>query len=108
MARAEREGRDARDPAGFSGAGSAGGLRAVARRRPAGLDRRDDVRAALGCGSCAGEEVHDQNLGCREMRRVFGLLILMLVTLASARVPAHEMTMAEMELRESSPGEFLW
>jgi len=42
------------------------------------------------------------------MRRVLGLLILMLVTLASTRVYAHEMTMAEMELRESSPGEFLW
>jgi hydrogenase/urease accessory protein HupE len=42
------------------------------------------------------------------MRRVLGLLLLTLVALCSARVPAHEMTMAEMELRESSRGEFLW
>jgi hydrogenase/urease accessory protein HupE len=42
------------------------------------------------------------------MRRVSGLLFFMLVAFASTHAFAHEMTMAEMELRESSRGEFLW
>jgi hypothetical protein len=37
--------------------------------------------------------------------RVFALLLL---TLAAGAASAHEMTMAEMELRETRPGEFLW
>jgi hypothetical protein len=41
-------------------------------------------------------------------QHLLGLLCLMLVGLGSARTPAHEMTMAEMELRETSRGEFLW
>jgi hydrogenase/urease accessory protein HupE len=42
------------------------------------------------------------------MRPVLGLLFLVLVGFWSARLPAHEMTMAELELRESAKGEFLW
>ena len=42
------------------------------------------------------------------MRRLFGSLLLVLLGLSAARVPAHEMTMAELELRESAKGEFLW
>ncbi len=42
------------------------------------------------------------------MRRAIGSLLLIIVALWSAEAPAHEMTMAEMELRESSRGEFLW
>ena len=34
--------------------------------------------------------------------------LLLLLWLASAVATAHEMTMAEMELRETRPGEFLW
>jgi hydrogenase/urease accessory protein HupE len=42
------------------------------------------------------------------MKRLVGLLLVVLVGLLSQQVRAHEMTMAEMELRESSRGEFLW
>ena len=42
------------------------------------------------------------------MSAVLRMLALLLLTLAAAAVSAHEMTMAEMELRETRPGEFLW
>ncbi len=42
------------------------------------------------------------------MKRAFGLLFLTLAGLWSVHLPAHEMTIAELELRESAPGEFLW
>ena len=42
------------------------------------------------------------------MSAVLRMLALLLLTLAAAAVNAHEMTMAEMELRETRPGEFLW
>ena len=37
---------------------------------------------------------------------VFGLLVALALLATPAR--AHEMSMAEMEVRETSPGEFLW
>lgn len=40
--------------------------------------------------------------------RALHLLLLMFVALASSAVSAHELTMAEMEVRETAPGEFLW
>jgi hypothetical protein len=42
------------------------------------------------------------------MKRPFWLLFLTLLASWSAHLPAHEMTMAELELRESAQGEFLW
>jgi hydrogenase/urease accessory protein HupE len=42
------------------------------------------------------------------MRRALWLLALTLAVLWSAHLPAHEMTMAELELRETAKGEFLW
>ncbi len=42
------------------------------------------------------------------MSRVLRFLALAVLGLLSSATLAHEMTMAEMELRESSPGEFLW
>ncbi len=42
------------------------------------------------------------------MKRVFRLLLLTFAALWSAHLPAHEMTMAELELRETARGEFLW
>ena len=42
------------------------------------------------------------------MRRAFGLLLLAFMGLGSAHLRAHEITMAELELRESAHGEFLW
>lgn len=40
--------------------------------------------------------------------RVVHLLLLMLATLVAGSVSAHELSMAEMEVRETAPGEFLW
>jgi len=42
------------------------------------------------------------------MRRPAGLLALLLLAFGAQASLAHEMTMAEMELRETRPGEFLW
>lgn len=42
------------------------------------------------------------------MSRALRLLLLTFAALWSAHLPAHEMTMAELELRESAKGEFLW
>ena len=42
------------------------------------------------------------------MKRVLHMLMLATLALMASAVAAHEMTMAEMELRESSRGEFLW
>ena len=44
----------------------------------------------------------------RALLRVVSLCALAALALLSSSAFAHEMTMAEMELRESSPGEFLW
>jgi len=40
--------------------------------------------------------------------RVFPIVAVAILVLAAAPARAHEMTMAEMEVRETSPGEFLW
>src|SRR3954470_21320294 len=40
------------------------------------------------------------------LRAAFPILAVLALTPSPAR--AHEMTMAEMEVRETSPGEFLW
>src|SRR5687768_2159962 len=40
--------------------------------------------------------------------RVVYLLLVMLSALLSNVVSAHELSMAEMEVRETAPGEFLW
>jgi hydrogenase/urease accessory protein HupE len=42
------------------------------------------------------------------MSRVIRSVLLALAALLGGAVSAHEMTMAEMELRETAPGEFLW
>ena len=42
------------------------------------------------------------------MKRPLWLLLLTLLAPWSAHLSAHEMTMAELELRESAKGEFLW
>ena len=44
----------------------------------------------------------------RGLLRVISLWTLAALGLLSSAAFAHEMTMAEMELRESAPGEFLW
>lgn len=40
--------------------------------------------------------------------RALHLLMLMFLALASSAVSAHELSMAEMEVRETAPNEFLW
>ncbi len=42
------------------------------------------------------------------MRSARKLLIWLLLALSASTVSAHEMTMAEMQLRETAPGTFLW
>ncbi|MGH8575781.1 MAG: HupE/UreJ family protein [Gammaproteobacteria bacterium] len=42
------------------------------------------------------------------MNRTFRILLLATPALLASRATAHEMSMAEMELRETSRGEFLW
>ena len=42
------------------------------------------------------------------MTRILRVVLLATLALVSNSALAHEMTMAEMEVRESSPGEFLW
>lgn len=42
------------------------------------------------------------------MKRVLHMLVAATLALLASAAAAHEMTMAEMELRESSRGEFLW
>lgn len=42
------------------------------------------------------------------MNRVLRILLLAALTLLSSVTVAHEMSMAEMDVREASPGEFLW
>ena len=42
------------------------------------------------------------------MNTVIRLLLLLLVATATPFASAHEMSMAEMEVREIAPGDFLW
>ena len=42
------------------------------------------------------------------MSRCWRVFILMLLVLSGSAVRAHEMSMAEMHLRENAPGEFIW
>ena len=42
------------------------------------------------------------------MRRMLRVLLLMTLALLANAASPHEMSMAEMELREISRGEFLW
>ena len=42
------------------------------------------------------------------MNRVLHMLVLATLALLASGATAHEMTIAEMELREASRGEFLW
>ncbi len=42
------------------------------------------------------------------LRRSFLLALVLVSTFATAPARAHEMSMAEMEVRETSPGEFIW
>ena len=42
------------------------------------------------------------------MRRTAGLLVALVLLLPAAAARAHEMTIAELEARETAPGQFLW
>jgi len=43
----------------------------------------------------------------RWMRRILGLWMAM-AALVGGSAQAHEMSMAEMQVRETAPGEFIW
>ncbi len=56
-----------------------------------------------------GEEVHHRDRWSEAvMRQAVICVLLALLALVSSAVSAHELSMAEMEVRETSPGEFLW
>ena len=81
------------------------------RTRDSGLDRRDARRPALGGREVARAEVHGEGgRGSRPMSRfvrwLTASLIVGLLGVVVAPASAHEMTMAEMQLRESAPGQF--
>lgn len=44
----------------------------------------------------------------RALRRVWLCVVLLLGVLGAPRAHAHELSMAEMEVRETAPGEFVW
>src|SRR5882672_4178242 len=101
MARLCHPRRLARDAARQGEPCGAGGVRGTARDRAAGLARPEDERAAQRGGGDSREEIQDKSRGASEMSALrLGLLGLALV---AGAVPAHEMTMAEMEMRQLSP-----
>ena len=78
-------------------------LRDAARRGAAGLDRRHDGGAANRRGARARHEIH------REVRASQMRFCLAAGTGARDRgAGAHEMSMAEMQVRQISHSEFLW
>src|SRR6478735_10879503 len=119
MARAE----DARGLAGAATEcghrGQARPVRGVARRRVPRLGRHRRGRAAHRRRARADEEVQravrrahedfaDGGRGPRVIRARTGALAVTALLLAAAPARAHEMTMAEMEVRETAPGDFFW
>src|SRR5262245_5094854 len=104
--------------AGLGRGAPASRVRGGARRGAARLVRRDAGRTADGSRACADQEVQREDRGCGAVsaaRRQGGsvrgwlrALLLALWALASQAASAHEMSMAEMELRETAPGQFLW
>ena len=68
------------------------------------------VRAAQRRGARADQEVQGQVTARHGAMRALarGLALLLLAFGVALRRQAHEMTMAEMEVRETAPGEFLW
>src|SRR4026207_1469166 len=112
MAGTRDQGRLARPAPRIDHGPAVGRLRSDQGRSPPRLGRCHARRAAQRRGARTREEVHDQGRGqegtMRALLRVVSLGALAALALLSSSAFAHEMTMAEMELRESSPGEFLW
>src|SRR6187402_3109936 len=108
MASDSKQRRLARNAPGIDHRRSARGVRKDSKRRRAGLDRCGNVRAAQRSRQCTREEIQDQvrNRG-REVMRALHLVVIALLALISNAALAHEMTMAEMEVRETAPSEFL-
>ena len=89
--------------------GAARPIRRVAGRRAPGLDRCGGGRAAQRGGRGADEEVHHQGRTVTpSSMRAAAVLLFFLLGFLSAGATAHELTMAEMQLRETGRGEFLW
>src|SRR3954470_12690492 len=101
MARAAIAGRHARGAPQVRHACEAGLVRRSRRRRRAGLDGRHDVGSTQRRRRRAREEVPHPGRGT--MIRWLALLLI-----CAPLAQAHEMTMAELELREVQHGDFLW
>src|SRR5205814_288482 len=108
--------RMARDATRREHPGQASRLRVSSRSRDARLDRRHRFRAAERRGARADQEVQSRARGAgpgdRRMSRSLRAWLVVVLLLARTFLPsparAHEMTMAEMEVRETAPGEFFW
>src|SRR4051812_35388111 len=108
MACPSHQRRLARGAARFGHAAQACGVRDAARRGAAGLDRRDARRAAQRRGARPREEIHREVRGRGEVKFWLSKTLLPALALFASVAAAHEMSMAEMELRQISRGEFVW
>src|SRR5262245_55658365 len=108
MARSPDQQRLARNAARIGHAAQAGRLRGRARFCPAGLDRRHDGRTADCSRAGADQEVHGESRGAGKMSLGLRRMLLAGLVLLASAAAAHEMSMAEMELRQVSAREFLW
>src|SRR5262249_5439785 len=59
-------------------------------------------------GPRAGEEIPHRHSGRAQVMSTLTKLLLAALLLVAPWASAHEMTIAEMEMRETAPGEFIW
>src|SRR5712664_2437824 len=107
MACPSHQRRLARGAARFGHAAQACRVRDAARRGAAGLDRRHAGRAAQRSRARPDEEIQGE-VRDGEMKAVLLKILFPVFALLATSAAAHEMTMAEMELRQISHGEFVW
>ena len=86
----------------------AGRIRRRAGRRAPGLDGRGDSEQRSAAVRALAQKYTVKSDGTETMTLILRVFALLLLALRRAGAVAHEMTMAEMELRETRPGEFLW
>ena len=83
-------------------------LRSAARRGAAGLDRCHDGRTEDQGSARTGEKIQSHGRNTSKMNRWLRTLLLAALGLLASAAAAHELSMAEMELRQLSRSEFLW
>ena len=88
--------------------GQARDLRGRARSGPPGLGRRRARDPAHRGRSRDGSQLQGQDRGGAEVIRLVARLLLLALALLGGVAGAHEMSMAEMQVRELGPGEYQW